>query len=79
MHLIISHHLSRAQVFEEEDFQPMGYGYSLGSNPQSGNSYDTRLEVNEQKCVLMLREQEKKLSKKAKSCDEEVRKTTYSY
>ncbi|CAH0695085.1 unnamed protein product [Spodoptera exigua] len=63
--------INKAQVFEEEDFQPMGYGYRLGSNPQSGNTYDARLEVSEQKCVLMLREQEEDLNKKARSCDDE--------
>ncbi|XP_026732109.1 N-alpha-acetyltransferase 35, NatC auxiliary subunit isoform X2 [Trichoplusia ni] len=65
--------INKAQVFEEEDFLPMGYGYRLGSNPQTGNSYDARLEVSEQKCVLMLREQEEELNKKVResSTDED--------
>lgn len=58
---------SRAQVFEEEDFQPMGYGYRLGSNPQTGNSYDASQDVTEQKCISMLREQEEELNKKVRS------------
>ncbi|XP_075970669.1 N-alpha-acetyltransferase 35 isoform X1 [Anticarsia gemmatalis] len=63
--------INKAQVFEEEDFQPMGYGYRLGSNPQAGNTYDASLEVSEQKCIAMLREQEEELNKKARSTDEE--------
>lgn len=62
----------RAQVFEEEDFQPMGYGYRLGSNPMSGNTYDASLEVSEQKCIALLREQEEELNKRARSTDDEV-------
>lgn len=50
----------------------MGYGYRLGSNLQSGNTYDASLEVSEQKCVSMLREQEEELNKKARSQDDEV-------
>lgn len=50
----------------------MGYGYSLGSNPQSGNTYDASLEVNEQKCIAMLREQEEELNKRARSSEDEV-------
>lgn len=64
--------INKAQVFEEEDFQPMGYGYRLGSNPQSGNMYDASLDVSEQKCIAMLREQEEELNKKARSVDGEV-------
>ncbi|KAM3967716.1 LOW QUALITY PROTEIN: N-alpha-acetyltransferase 35 [Aphomia sociella] len=64
--------INKAQVFEEEDFQPMGYAYRLGSNPQSGNSYDASLEVSEQKCIAMLREQEEELNKKARSAEDEV-------
>ncbi|CAK1544585.1 unnamed protein product [Leptosia nina] len=63
--------INKAQVFEEEDFLPMGYGYRLGSNPQSGNTYDASLEVTEQKCISMLREQEEELNKKAKSLEDE--------
>ncbi|GBP13217.1 N-alpha-acetyltransferase 35, NatC auxiliary subunit [Eumeta japonica] len=63
--------INKAQVFEEEDFQPMGYGYRLGSNPQNGNSYDASLEVTEQKCIALLREQEEELNKKAKNADDE--------
>lgn len=59
-------------MFEEEDFLPMGYGYRLGSNPQTGNTYDASQEVSEQKCIAMLREQEEELNKKAKSFDDEV-------
>lgn len=59
-------------MFEEEDFQPMGYGYRLGSNPQTGNTYDASLEVTEQKCVALLREQEEDLNKKARSAEDEV-------
>lgn len=62
----------RAQVFEEEDFLPMGYGYRLGSNPQLGNTYNANLEVSEQKCIAMLREQEEELNKKARSHEDEV-------
>lgn len=62
----------RAQVFEEEDFQPMGYGYRLGSNPQAGNSYDASLDVNVQKCIALLREHDEELNKKARNSDEEV-------
>ncbi|KAI8438264.1 hypothetical protein MSG28_010859, partial [Choristoneura fumiferana] len=62
-----------AQVFEEEDFQPMGYGYRLGSNPQTGNTFDPNLEVSEQKCIAMLREQEEELNKKARGTDDEAR------
>lgn len=58
-------------MFEEEDFLPMGYGYRLGSNPQMGNSYDASLEVTEQKCIAMLREQEEELNKKAKSHEDD--------
>lgn len=58
-------HDVRAQVFEEEDFQPMSYGYRLGSNPQMGNTYDASLEVTEAKCISLLREQEEELNKKA--------------
>ncbi|XP_038208428.1 N-alpha-acetyltransferase 35, NatC auxiliary subunit isoform X1 [Zerene cesonia] len=64
--------INKAQVFEEEDFLPVGYGYRLGSNPQSGNSYDASLEVTEQKCIAMLREQEEELNKKAKSIEDEA-------
>jgi hypothetical protein len=64
--------LPRAQVFEEEDFQPMGYGYRLGSNPQSGNTYDSTLEVSEQKCVAMLREQEEDLNKITRTVEDDV-------
>lgn len=63
-------------MFEEEDFQPMGYGYRLGSNPQTGNSYDASLEVGEQKCISMLREQEEELNKKARSSGDEVSTST---
>lgn len=57
----------------------MGYGYRLGSNPQTGNSYDARLEVSEQKCVLMLREQEEELNKKVRESitDEDVSLNIY--
>lgn len=54
-------------MFEEEDFQPMGYGYRLDSNPQTGNAYDASQEVTEQKCIAMLREQEEELNKKVRS------------
>ncbi|XP_028155763.1 N-alpha-acetyltransferase 35, NatC auxiliary subunit [Ostrinia furnacalis] len=64
--------INKAQVFEEEDFQPMGYGYRLGSNPQTGNTYDVNLEVTEQKCVAMLREQEEELNKKARSGEDDA-------
>lgn len=50
----------------------MGYGYRLGSNPQMGNAYDASLEVSEQKCTAMLKEQEEELNKKARSNDDEV-------
>ncbi|XP_060805170.1 N-alpha-acetyltransferase 35, NatC auxiliary subunit isoform X1 [Amyelois transitella] len=63
--------INKAQVFEEEDFQPMGYGYRLGSNPQSGNTYDASLEVNKQKCIALLREQEEEYNKKARSTEDE--------
>ncbi|XP_063548798.1 N-alpha-acetyltransferase 35, NatC auxiliary subunit isoform X1 [Cydia strobilella] len=63
--------INKAQVFEEEDFQPMGYGYRLGSNPQTGNTFDPNLEVPEQKCIAMLREQEEELNKKARASGEE--------
>lgn len=65
-------------MFEEEDFQPMGYGYRLGSNPQTGNTYDANLEVTEQKCIAMLREQEEELNKKARSGEDEVIKVFFS-
>ncbi|XP_059048022.1 N-alpha-acetyltransferase 35, NatC auxiliary subunit isoform X2 [Achroia grisella] len=64
--------INKAQVFEEEDFQPMGYGYRLGSHPQSGNTYDASLEVSEQKCIAMLREQEEELNKKVRSAEDEA-------
>ncbi|XP_064292563.1 N-alpha-acetyltransferase 35, NatC auxiliary subunit isoform X2 [Plodia interpunctella] len=64
--------INKAQVFEEEDFQPMGYGYRLGSNPMSGNTYDASLEVSEQKCIALLREQEEELNKRARSTDDEA-------
>ncbi|CAH2102753.1 unnamed protein product [Euphydryas editha] len=64
--------INKAQVFEEEDFLPMGYGYRLGSNLQSGNTYDASLEVSEQKCISMLREQEEELNKKARSQEDEA-------
>ncbi|XP_050670988.1 N-alpha-acetyltransferase 35, NatC auxiliary subunit isoform X2 [Leptidea sinapis] len=64
--------INKAQVFEEEDFLPMCYGYRLGSNPQSGSNYDASLEVTEQKCIAMLKEQEEDLNKKAKSIDDEA-------
>lgn len=64
-------------MFEEEDFQPMGYGYRLGSNPQTGNTYDANLEVTEQKCIAMLREQEEELNKKARSGEDEVIKVFF--
>ncbi|OWR50381.1 MAK10 protein [Danaus plexippus plexippus] len=64
--------INKAQVFEEEDFLPMGYGYRLGSNPQMGNAYDASLEVSEQKCTAMLKEQEEELNKKARSNDDEA-------
>ncbi|XP_045447670.1 N-alpha-acetyltransferase 35, NatC auxiliary subunit [Melitaea cinxia] len=64
--------INKAQVFEEEDFLPMVYGYRLGSNLQSGNTYDASLEVSEQKCISMLREQEEELNKKARSQDDEA-------
>ncbi|KAI5639775.1 mak10 subunit, natC n(alpha)-terminal acetyltransferase domain-containing protein [Phthorimaea operculella] len=64
--------INKAQVFEEEDFQPMGYGYRLGSNPQSGSAYDASLEVSEQKCIAMLREQQQQLHNKAKTEPDEV-------
>lgn len=51
----------------------MGYGYRLGSNPQTGNTFDPNLEVSEQKCISMLREQEEELNKKARGTDDEVR------
>ncbi|KAL4716548.1 hypothetical protein ACJJTC_010212 [Scirpophaga incertulas] len=63
--------INKAQVFEEEDFQPMGYGYRLGSNPQSGNAYDASLDVSEQKCIALLREQEDVLNKKARVNEED--------
>ncbi|KAG7310892.1 hypothetical protein JYU34_003724 [Plutella xylostella] len=64
--------INKAQVFEEEDFQPMGYGYRLGSNPQMGvTNCDPSQEVNEQKCIAMLREQEEELNKKARSAGDE--------
>lgn len=50
----------------------MGYGYRLGSNPQTGNSYDASLEISEQKCILLLREQEEELNKKARNSSDEV-------
>ncbi|KOB74609.1 putative MAK10-like protein, amino-acid N-acetyltransferase subunit [Operophtera brumata] len=46
------------------------YGYRLGSNPQTGNTYDVSHEVNEHKCIGMLREQEEELNKKARTEDE---------
>ncbi|XP_046961065.1 N-alpha-acetyltransferase 35, NatC auxiliary subunit isoform X1 [Vanessa cardui] len=64
--------ITKAQVFEEEDFLPMGYGYRLGSNLQSGNQHDASLEVSEQKCISMLREQEEELNKKARSQEDEA-------
>ncbi|XP_039758508.1 N-alpha-acetyltransferase 35, NatC auxiliary subunit isoform X1 [Pararge aegeria] len=64
--------INKAQVFEEEDFLPMGYGYRLGSNPQIGNTYNANLEVSEQKCIAMLREQEEELNKKARSHEDEA-------
>ncbi|XP_068626946.1 N-alpha-acetyltransferase 35, NatC auxiliary subunit isoform X2 [Battus philenor] len=64
--------INKAQVFEEEDFLPMGYGYRLGSNPQIGNTYDASLEVSEQKCIALLREQEEVLNKKARSFEDEA-------
>ncbi|XP_072945563.1 N-alpha-acetyltransferase 35, NatC auxiliary subunit-like [Epargyreus clarus] len=63
--------INKAQVFEEEDFLPMGYGYRLGSNPHSGNIFDASLELTEQRCIGMLREQEEDLNKKAKQHDDE--------
>ncbi|XP_013149597.1 PREDICTED: N-alpha-acetyltransferase 35, NatC auxiliary subunit isoform X2 [Papilio polytes] len=63
--------ITKAQVFEEEDFLPMGYGYRLGSNPQMGSAYDASLEVSEQKCIAMLREQEEDLNKKSRSFDDD--------
>lgn len=59
-------------MFEEEDFQPMAYGYRLGSNPQSGNMFDASLEVSEQKCISLLREQEEELNKKSRAVDDDV-------
>lgn len=64
--------INQAQVFEEEDFQPMGYGYYLGSNPQSGHTYDASLEVTESKCISLLREQEEELNKKTKNTEAEA-------
>ncbi|XP_023934017.1 N-alpha-acetyltransferase 35, NatC auxiliary subunit isoform X2 [Bicyclus anynana] len=64
--------INKAQVFEEEDFLPIGYGYRLGSNPQVGNTYNANLEVSEQKCIAMLREQEEELNKKARSQEDET-------
>lgn len=49
----------------------MGYGYRLGSNPQMGSAYDASLEVSEQKCIAMLREQEEDLNKKSRSFDDD--------
>lgn len=69
----------RAQVFEEEDFLPMSYGYRLGSSPQTGNAHDASLEVSEQKCIALLREQEEELNKKAKSHEDEVRVQTSNF
>ncbi|XP_041975143.1 N-alpha-acetyltransferase 35, NatC auxiliary subunit isoform X2 [Aricia agestis] len=63
--------INKAQVFEEEDFLPMSYGYRLGLNPLTGDSYNPNLEVTEQKCIAMLREQEEELNKKAKSVEGE--------
>ncbi|XP_047507728.1 N-alpha-acetyltransferase 35, NatC auxiliary subunit isoform X1 [Pieris napi] len=63
--------INKAQVFEEEDFLPMCYGYRLGSSPQYGN-YDTSLDLSEQKFIAMLREQEEELNKKAKISDSEM-------
>lgn len=62
----IKYCINKAQVFEEEDYQSMGYGYRLESTPQTGNTYDATLKVTEQKCISMLREQEEELNKKAK-------------
>ncbi|CAG4979544.1 unnamed protein product [Parnassius apollo] len=64
--------INKAQVFEEEDFLPISYGYRLGSNPQLGNAYDASLEVSEQKCIALLREQEEELNKKARSIEDET-------
>lgn len=49
----------------------MSYGYRLGSNRQM-DTYNASLEVTEQKCIALLREQEEVLNKKAKSMEDEV-------
>ncbi|XP_026319501.1 N-alpha-acetyltransferase 35, NatC auxiliary subunit isoform X2 [Hyposmocoma kahamanoa] len=69
--------INKAQVFEEEDFQPMGYGYRLGSNPQAGNAYDASQDVTEQKCIAMLREQEEELNKKVRSATDDYASTLW--
>lgn len=54
-------------MYEEEDFQPMGYGYCLGSN-----SEDLSSEITEQKCIAALREQEDDLHRKSRNNPQEV-------
>ncbi|XP_077297193.1 N-alpha-acetyltransferase 35 isoform X2 [Arctopsyche grandis] len=62
---LIRNYINSAQVYEEEDFQPMGYGYCLGSNSQNGD--DLSSEITEQKCISALREQEDDLHRKSRS------------
>jgi len=52
---IIKDFIAKGNVFEEEDFQPLTYGFKLGS------------EVNEQRAVSMLREAEDELQKKCRN------------
>ncbi len=55
--------VSKANVFEEEDFQPIVYGYQLASD------------INDSKACAMIREVEDELCKKVKSLQRSVNKT----
>ena len=48
----------RASVFEEEDFQPLVYGFRLAS------------EVSEQKAISSIKESEVELAKEMKNCSD---------
>lgn len=60
-----------AQVYEEEDFQPMGYGYCLGTQGNDGN--DVSAEITEQKSITLLREQEDDLYRRSRNNQQDVR------
>ncbi|CAG2108905.1 unnamed protein product [Medioppia subpectinata] len=63
---LIREFVSKANVFEEEDFQPMVYGYQLATD------------LSDSKASSLMREVEEELSKKVKSLQRAVEKSSES-